>query len=293
MVDLGCEVDDDGWVTTDATGRTSVPGVWAAGNVVDPRAQVITAAGAGSAAAIALNADLVDDDVRDAVHAVISPDRHPNTRGATMTTPDRAPNPRAAAAGPPTKHQLALMIWLAVFPTLTVLNLALGDWLGTLSPVLRTFVLATIAVPDRHLRADAATAQAPRPDPGPNTGRRSEMTTNAPAGAPLRAPMAATRKATLAAGVLYVVTFISIPALILIWPVLTDPNYVISAGADNRILLGCLLDVVTALAGIGTAVALFPVLRGHNETLALGFVTARVFEAGVILVGVVRACWPW
>lgn len=113
------------------------------------------------------------------------------------------------------------------------------------------------------------------------------MTTNAPAGAPLRAPMAATRKATLAAGVLYVVTFISIPALILIWPVLTDPNYVISAGADNRILLGCLLDVVTALAGIGTAVALFPVLRGHNETLALGFVTARVFEAGVILVGVV------
>jgi antibiotic biosynthesis monooxygenase (ABM) superfamily enzyme len=48
---------------------------------------------------------------------------------------------------PPTKHQLALMIWLAVFPTLTVLNLALGDWLVTLSPVARTFVLATIAVP--------------------------------------------------------------------------------------------------------------------------------------------------
>jgi thioredoxin reductase len=70
LVALGCAVDDDGWVTTDATGRTSVPGVWAAGNVVDPRAQVITAAGAGSAAAIALNADLTDDDVRHAVHAV-------------------------------------------------------------------------------------------------------------------------------------------------------------------------------------------------------------------------------
>jgi antibiotic biosynthesis monooxygenase (ABM) superfamily enzyme len=52
-----------------------------------------------------------------------------------------------AAAGPPTKHQLAVMIWLAVFPTLTVINLALGDWLSTLSPVLRTFVLATVAVP--------------------------------------------------------------------------------------------------------------------------------------------------
>ena len=49
--------------------------------------------------------------------------------------------------GPPSKHQLALMIWLAVFPTLTVLNLTLGDWLVTLTPVVRTFVLATIAVP--------------------------------------------------------------------------------------------------------------------------------------------------
>jgi antibiotic biosynthesis monooxygenase (ABM) superfamily enzyme len=54
---------------------------------------------------------------------------------------------RPGVAGPPSKHQLALMIWLAVFPTLTVLNLALGDWLRTLTPVLRTFVLATIAVP--------------------------------------------------------------------------------------------------------------------------------------------------
>ena len=69
VVNLGCRVDDDGWVTTDGTGRTSVPGVWAAGNLVDPRAQVITAAGAGSAAAIALNADLTEDDVRDAVSA--------------------------------------------------------------------------------------------------------------------------------------------------------------------------------------------------------------------------------
>ena len=67
LTGLGCSSDPDGWANIDATGRTSVPGVWAAGNVVDPRAQVITAAGAGSAAAIALNADLVDDDVRNAV----------------------------------------------------------------------------------------------------------------------------------------------------------------------------------------------------------------------------------
>jgi antibiotic biosynthesis monooxygenase (ABM) superfamily enzyme len=60
---------------------------------------------------------------------------------------DHVATPRPATAGPPSKHQLALMIWLAVFPTLTILNLALGDWLRTMSPVLRTFVLATIAVP--------------------------------------------------------------------------------------------------------------------------------------------------
>jgi antibiotic biosynthesis monooxygenase (ABM) superfamily enzyme len=51
------------------------------------------------------------------------------------------------AARPPTKHQQAVMIWLAVFPTLTILNLALGGWLHGASPVVRTFVLATIAVP--------------------------------------------------------------------------------------------------------------------------------------------------
>ena len=60
---LGCELDEAGLVRVDAAGRTSVPGVWAAGNVTNPRAQVITAAGEGSAAAIAINADLVDEDV--------------------------------------------------------------------------------------------------------------------------------------------------------------------------------------------------------------------------------------
>lgn len=65
---LGCTAED-GWVVVDAAGRTTVSGIWAAGNVTDPGAQVITAAGAGSAAAIAINADLVDDDVREAVSA--------------------------------------------------------------------------------------------------------------------------------------------------------------------------------------------------------------------------------
>ena len=69
LVDLGCDLDGDGWPVTDADGLTSVAGVWVAGNVANARAQVITAAGEGSAAAIAINADLVDEDVRDAVLA--------------------------------------------------------------------------------------------------------------------------------------------------------------------------------------------------------------------------------
>ena len=61
------------------------------------------------------------------------------------------PQPTTAApkspVGPPSKHQLAVMIWVAVFPTLTVLNLTIGPWLADLNPALRTFVLVTVAVP--------------------------------------------------------------------------------------------------------------------------------------------------
>ena len=67
---LGCELLAGGLVRADADGRTSVPGVWAAGNATNPRAQVITAAGEGSAVAIAINTELVDDDVDTAVQRV-------------------------------------------------------------------------------------------------------------------------------------------------------------------------------------------------------------------------------
>ncbi|WP_335935528.1 FAD-dependent oxidoreductase [Streptomyces sp. PTD5-9] len=67
LVRLGCERDASGRVATDRSGRTSLPGVWAVGNVVDPRAQVVTAAGAGSGAAFAVDADLLEEDVDRAV----------------------------------------------------------------------------------------------------------------------------------------------------------------------------------------------------------------------------------
>lgn len=62
-----------------------------------------------------------------------------------LPQPDAAPAPRPVV-GPPTKHEFAVMIWVAVFPTLTVLNLTLGPWLADLHPVVRTFTLATVAV---------------------------------------------------------------------------------------------------------------------------------------------------
>jgi thioredoxin reductase len=75
LTGLGCAMDENGWVVHDPVGRTTVAGVWVAGNAADPRAQVITAAGQGSATAIALNADLVDEDVKRALvdHATSAP----------------------------------------------------------------------------------------------------------------------------------------------------------------------------------------------------------------------------
>jgi thioredoxin reductase len=67
LTGLSCAMDENGWVVHDPVGRTTVAGVWVAGNTADPRAQVISAAGEGSAAAIALNADLVDEDVKRAL----------------------------------------------------------------------------------------------------------------------------------------------------------------------------------------------------------------------------------
>jgi hypothetical protein len=98
----------------------------------------------------------------------------------------------------------------------------------------------------------------------------------------------ATRKTALVAGTFYMITFVSsIPALILLGPILHHSDYILSAGPDTRVLWGALLDVVNAFAGIGTAVALFPVVKRQNEATALGFVTSRVIEAAVIMTGVV------
>jgi len=97
-----------------------------------------------------------------------------------------------------------------------------------------------------------------------------------------------TRRLALAAGVFYLLTFaFSIPAYFLYEPVLTDPGYIVgSGGSDTRIILGALGELLTALAGIGTAVAVYPVIRRQTEAFSLGFVTTRIYEAAVMVVGV-------
>jgi hypothetical protein len=69
-------------------------------------------------------------------------------------------------------------------------------------------------------------------------------------------------------------------------PVLDHPNYIVGAGADNRVALGALLEMILIVANIGTAVVLFPILKRQNESLALGYVTARVMESAFIAVGI-------
>jgi hypothetical protein len=101
------------------------------------------------------------------------------------------------------------------------------------------------------------------------------------------ARMDPTRKISLWTGVLFVITFItSIPALLLFGPVLNDANYVVGAGADNRIFVGAFLELLLIIANIGTALVPFSVLKRQNEGLALGYVAARVMECVFIAVGI-------
>jgi hypothetical protein len=95
------------------------------------------------------------------------------------------------------------------------------------------------------------------------------------------------RKTALAAGLLYLLTFISIPRLALYGPLLTDPGYIVSSSSDTGILWAAILELIVAFAIVGTGVVLFPVVKRQNEGVALGFVAARVFEAGVIVVGII------
>jgi hypothetical protein len=81
--------------------------------------------------------------------------------------------------------------------------------------------------------------------------------------------MSPLRKTSLVAGVLYLLTFVSIPTLFLYVSV-HDPRYVLGPGPDTAVIFGGILEVIVALAGVGTAVVLYPVLKRQNQGAALG-----------------------
>jgi Domain of unknown function (DUF4386) len=97
--------------------------------------------------------------------------------------------------------------------------------------------------------------------------------------------MKSLRKTAFAAGALYLLSFVSIPTLFLYNP-LRASNFIVGHGSNTGIIIGAILEMIVALAGIGTAVALFPVVKRQNEGVALGFVATRTLEGGAILAGV-------
>jgi hypothetical protein len=113
------------------------------------------------------------------------------------------------------------------------------------------------------------------------------METTIPTTPSSTAPIDPMRRTSRAAGILYLITFVSVPTLMVFQPVRDGAEFVLDAGSATGVLWGSFAEVVVALAGIGTAVVLFPVTKRVSETAALGFVTARVVEGSLIIVGVV------
>ncbi len=113
------------------------------------------------------------------------------------------------------------------------------------------------------------------------------MTAQSPAVA-LARPTDAQQRTALIAGVLFLITFVAaIAAVILYAPVLHPAKYVVGAGADTRVRLGALCELILIIANVGTAVVLFPILKRQNEGLALGYVGARLVESAFIAIGIV------
>jgi Domain of unknown function (DUF4386) len=113
------------------------------------------------------------------------------------------------------------------------------------------------------------------------------MSTTAHSPAATRPQTDSMRRTSLAAGILYLLTFVSIPTLALYQDARNEADFVLGAGSDSGVLLAAFTEVVVAVACIGTAVVLFPVLKRQSETAAVGFVASRVAEGTLIIVGVV------
>jgi hypothetical protein len=102
-----------------------------------------------------------------------------------------------------------------------------------------------------------------------------------------RLPDPTKRRTARTAGVLYLITFVSIPTLALYKPIQNHVgSFVLGNGSQTGVLWGAFSEVIVGLAGVATAIVLFPVLKRQSEAAALGLITARVVETSLIFVGV-------
>ena len=97
--------------------------------------------------------------------------------------------------------------------------------------------------------------------------------------------MSSLRKTSLFAGILYLLTFVSIPTVAL-YGSIHQPGYITGSASDTPVIIGGILEIIVALAGISTSVVLYPILRKQHQAAALGLVAARILESGTIFVGV-------
>lgn len=102
---------------------------------------------------------------------------------------------------------------------------------------------------------------------------------------PQRSAISPLRKVSLTAGLLYILTFICVPTLTL-YGAVHKPDYITGPANNTPVIIGGLLEITVALAGIATAVVLYPVLKKQNQSMALGLVVSRVLEASTMFVGV-------
>jgi len=100
-------------------------------------------------------------------------------------------------------------------------------------------------------------------------------------------PMSSLRKTSLVAGVCYLLTFVSIPAPFILYAAVRAPNFIVGAGPDTPVFVGAILEIIVALCGIGTAVALYPVVKRQGQGRALGFVASRTLEGTLLIAGIV------
>jgi hypothetical protein len=101
--------------------------------------------------------------------------------------------------------------------------------------------------------------------------------------------MSSARNIALIAGGFFILAFVaSVPAPFALYHgVLHDPRYILTSGGDARVSLGAFLEVITAIAVIGTAVTLYPMVKRQQEGVALGYVAGRLVEATVIVIGII------